>query len=755
MPSRPRPSLPLRWHLVRLVVGTLLPIVAFACGLFFFFARAEREAAERRVLTSARSLAEAFDSDMAGSVSTLEALAASSLLDAGHLQDFQEQCARVLKTQRGWLTVILATPDGAPLLNTSFPWGSPLPPVAEPESLARVSQTLRPVVGNLASGRGPQQRLAVPLRVPVLRDGELRFVLTAVVAAEALGDVVARQASDDVEWTRTLVDGRGYVAARTRDPARFVGRQATPSFLERTRTSHEGVYADRSLEGEPVHAAFSRTESGWTATVVSPRRVLDAAARRSLLAGGLLGLAMLLLSIIGAWALARRIERSISEAADAADALARGTPVRMGLAEVRELARLNEALERSGSLLEARERERDALLAEAEVARAEAISATRAKDAFLAMLGHELRNPLAPIVSSMERLRLRGLAETPEHEVIGRQLNHVVRLVDDLLDLARIVRGQMSLHREPVELADVVARAAEAVAPLISQRKHTLELEVPRSGLTVFGDADRLTQVVSNLLTNAAKYTPPGGMLKLWVEALPEQVCLSVEDNGEGVAPELAERIFAPFVQGPRSVDRTVGGLGIGLALVQSVVTAHGGRVELHSEGPGTGSTFTVWLPRHTAAEPPAEAPPAREERAGQEAVAAEAPLAAKPRVLLVDDNVDAAEALADLLEMSGYPVAVAHDHRQALQRLESFTPDVAILDIGLPEVDGYGVAASLRERLGEASPVFAALTGYGQREDRSRSEAAGFQHHFVKPVRLEELVAFLEQHRKSRRGAA
>ncbi|MFP2932162.1 ATP-binding protein [Pyxidicoccus sp. 3LG] len=400
----------------------------------------------------------------------------------------------------------------------------------------------------------------------------------------------------------------------------------------------------------------------------------------------------------------------------------------------------------------ARERERDAHLATAEVARAEAISATRAKDAFLAMLGHELRNPLAPIVSSMELLRLRGLAQTPEHEVIRRQLGHVVRLVDDLLDLARIVRGQMSLHRTSVELSDVVGRAVEAVGPLIEQRRHTLTVDVPRTGLTVWGDPDRLTQVVSNLLTNAAKYTPPGGTLRVRAEGQAGEVVLSVADDGEGVAPELAESIFAPFVQGPRSVDRTVGGLGIGLALVHSVVTAHGGRVALHSEGPGRGSTFTVWLPRHTAA---VESPATQEDRPAQAPCPRRPPPPRSWRVLVVDDNVDAAEALADLLEMSGYSVAVAHDHRQALQRLDGFTPDVAILDIGLPEVDGYGVAASLREHLGEASPTFAALTGYGQQEDRSRSEAAGFQRHFVKPVQLEELVTFLEAQRRKRLGAA
>jgi signal transduction histidine kinase/ActR/RegA family two-component response regulator len=747
MSPRPRRPRPLRWHLVRLVLGALLPVVLFSCGLFLYLAHAERKASERRVLTSARSLAEAFDSETAGSLRTLQALAASSWLDTEDLRGFREQCERVLQTQHGWLTLSLVSPDGVPLLNTSVPPGEPMPPVAEPESLARVRETLRPTVGNLAVGQGPRNQLAVPLRVPVVRDGKLRYVLTAVLSADALNEVVARQASDDVEWTRTLVDTHGVVAARTRDPARFVGQSATASFLQRTRAAREGVHADHSMEGEPVYAAFSHTASGWTATVVSPRHVLDAPVQRSLLAGGLLGVAMLLLSAAGAWALSRRIGRSITDAADAADALASGAPVRVDASDVRELARLNEALVRSGQLLEAQDREREAHLEVAEAARAEAIAATQAKDAFLAMLGHELRNPLAPIVSSMEVLRLRGLAQTPEHEVIRRQLSHVVRLVDDLLDLARIVRGQMSLHRSPLELSTVVDRALEAVTPLLEQRRHGLDVAVPAEGLPVLGDADRLTQVVTNLLTNAAKYTPPGGRLQVRAESGAGEVILTVTDNGEGIPPELAERIFAPFVQGPRSLDRGAGGLGIGLALVRSVVTAHGGRVGVHSDGPGQGSTFTVWLPRHAA---PLEAP------AGPAPLPRPAAKRAAPlRVLVVDDNVDAAEALTDLLEMSGYTVAMAHDHRQALQRLDGFTPDVAILDIGLPEVDGHGLAALIRERLGDASPTFAALTGYGQHEDRARSEAAGFQRHFVKPVELAELVTFLEDARQPRRGAA
>ncbi|WP_257452856.1 ATP-binding protein [Archangium lipolyticum] len=745
-------SLRLRWHLVRLALGTLIPVVAFAAVVVFQLARAEREAVELRVLRSARALASAFEREMSGSIRTLQALAESDRLDRGELEAFLEESTRVLRTQPSWRHVLLISPDGQPLVNTAYPWGAPLPAVADTESFTRVVETHQPVIGNLAVGQGARRALAFPVRVPVMRDGALRYVLTAVITPESLTDMVTRQAPGNEEWTRTLVDSRGTVAARTVDPARFVGQPASRSFLEKTRVAEQGVFANTSMDGVPVYVAFRRSQpSGWTAAVISHRGALDTPVTRSMLFVGGFGLALLLVSVGGAWVFSRRLERSITEAATAAAALAEGVPHHMEPSSVRELTRLGEALERSGRLLRERERERDTNLAAAEEARAEAVEATRAKDAFLAMLGHELRNPLAPIVTSLELLRRRGLAGTPEHEVISRQLRHVVRLVDDLMDVARITRGRMSLHREPLELSSVVARAVEATAPLVEQRRHALVVDVPSSGLRVLGDADRLTQVVANLLTNAARYTPPGGHLQVRARASDGGITLVVEDDGQGLQPDLLPRLFEPFVQGPRTVERSEGGLGLGLSLVRSFVEAHGGRIEARSDGPGRGSSFTVWLPGHeeaveqsTPSERREELPPATGDASGE-------PL----RVLVVDDNVDAADGLADLLELSGYQVAVAHDCTEALSRVDALRPHVALLDIGLPDVDGYGVAERIRERMGEASPVFAALTGFGQDGDRARSHALGFRHHFVKPIDFDELNAFLEAQRPGRSEVA
>ena len=351
--SSPASSLPLRWHLVRLAVGTLLPAVVFAAVVVFQLARLERKDAERRVVRSARALATAFEREMSGSIRTLQALAESSHVDRGELEDFRAECERVRLTQPAWKHVLLFSPEGEVLFNTSLPWGTPLPALAEQESFTRILETHQPIVGDLAVGKGARRALAFPVRVPVMRGGELRYVLTAVITPESLTDVVATPSSSSEEWTRALVDPQGRIAARTRDPARFVGQQATPSFQKNTRASLEGVYPDVSMDGTPVYVAFSRSQpSDWTAAVVSPRRVLDAPVTDSMLAVGGLGLVLLLASAGGAWVFSRRIARSITQASDAAAALARGNAPHMEPSSVRELAHLGEALERSGQLLE-------------------------------------------------------------------------------------------------------------------------------------------------------------------------------------------------------------------------------------------------------------------------------------------------------------------------------------------------------------------------------------------------------------------
>ena len=393
-------------------------------------------------------------------------------------------------------------------------------------------------------------------------------------------------------------------------------------------------------------------------------------------------------------------------------------------------------------------RERALLLERERHARAEADRASRAKDEFLAMLGHELRNPLAPIQTALHLMRLRGDASAErERTVIQRQVDHLTRLVDDLLDVSRIARGKVELKRERVEMASVVAKAIETVSPLLEQRRHVLNVDVPRTGLTTDGDPVRLAQVVSNLLTNAAKYTESGGRISIGVRRDGDDVVLRVRDSGVGIPADLLPRLFDLFVQGTQSLDRSQGGLGIGLTIVRSLVSLHGGSVAAYSDGLGRGSEFEVRLPL--------AASDAVAVRPGHADGAVVLPAPAGLTVLVVDDNADAAEMLAAALAIAGHQPRIAHDAPAALRLCQEFKPAVALLDIGLPVMDGYELGQRLRRIPGLERLRLIAVTGYGQESDRRQSRAAGFEHHLVKPVTLDVLERVLRENDADRITAA
>jgi signal transduction histidine kinase/ActR/RegA family two-component response regulator len=381
---------------------------------------------------------------------------------------------------------------------------------------------------------------------------------------------------------------------------------------------------------------------------------------------------------------------------------------------------------------------------ESEAARSDAEAASRAKDEFLAMLGHELRNPLAPIQTALQLMRLKGdtFAER-ERTVIERQVRHLTRLVDDLLDVSRIAQGKVDLRRERIGLADVIAKAIEQASPLIEQRRHALEVHVTREGLDVDGDPVRLAQIVANLLTNAAKYTEPGGLIRLVGERSGDQVIVRVRDTGIGISADMLPRVFDLFAQERQGVERSQGGLGLGLSIVRSLTQMHGGAASAHSEGLGHGSEFVIRLPGSGAGDQPASAPPP-----------AALDFARTVRVLVVDDNEDAADMLVDVLSSKGYPTRRAHDGPAAIRVCLEFKPHVALLDIGLPVMDGYELADRLRQRPGMETLRLYAITGYGQESDRQRARAAGFEQHFVKPLDVDVLDSVLRESPEVRRLA-
>ena len=361
--------------------------------------------------------------------------------------------------------------------------------------------------------------------------------------------------------------------------------------------------------------------------------------------------------------------------------------------------------------------------------------ADRRKDEFLALLAHELRNPLAPVRNALEIMRLKNLADPDLNwcrEVIERQTNQLTRLVDDLLDVSRITMGKIRLRVEPVTIEQVVAGAVETSRPIIDGRRHHLSITLPGEPLRVRGDQARLTQVLANLLNNAAKYQAEGGTIELVVTRDREDVVISVRDAGIGLAAGAVPKLFQLFSQGERSADSAHGGLGIGLSLVKNLVELHKGSVTAHSDGVGQGSIFVVRLP--VQQEEPAEQP--TPEPSGGTTIAPR-------RILVVDDSRDAAESLARLLRINGHEVLVAHDGVEALELSAATNPSVVLLDIGLPGMDGYEVCRRVRQQ-GLQDAVVIAMTGYGQERDRRRSSEAGFDDHTVKPVEIGELTRLI-----------
>jgi len=363
----------------------------------------------------------------------------------------------------------------------------------------------------------------------------------------------------------------------------------------------------------------------------------------------------------------------------------------------------------------------------------------RRKSEFLAMLAHELRNPLAPLRNGLQILRLAGdntVAAAEARSMMERQLEQMVRLIDDLLDLSRISNGKIELRKERIDLATIIRDAVDTSRPLIDASGHQFTMTLPSRPIVVFADRTRLAQVIANLLNNSAKYTERGGHIGLTVERQGSDVVVTVKDTGVGIAPDMLPHVFDMFTQIDRSLERAQGGLGIGLSLVRNLVEMHGGMVEAHSDGPGMGSAFSVRLP---VVLPFDLRPPHLDDDAARRSP--------RHRILVVDDNRDAARSLAMLLKLTGHDTQTAHDGLDAVEAARTYQPHVVLLDIGLPRMNGYDVCRTIRAESWSEGMVFIALTGWGQDDDKSRSREAGFHFHLVKPVDptdLEKLLAGL-----------
>ena len=710
----------LRSRLLYLAAAAFVPLALISGVSLVALVRQQGNQAERAAVELSRALSTAVDAELQRSISVLQVLASAPALERNEMERFYDVTRRVMDVNPTWFTVVLADPGGRQLTNARLPFGAPLGPIIERESFERTVRTGVPVIGYLARGAGGQY--AVPVRVPVVRGAEVRYVLSAAVKPDGILEIINRQRVPS-DWVVSVFDAREARIARSRQHLQNLGTgpaAGLKALMDKSR--EEGAGVTQVLEGESVYTAFSRSrETGWTVAVGIPRAYVEQPALRSLIVygGGLL--LSIALAAAAALYVGRGIARPVAELGSAARALGRREPLKLPETPIAEIREVSDSLAAAADERARGEAEREELLRRERAARAIAEEANRSKDEFLAMLGHELRNPLGAIANASQLLASVD-EEMRSHArgVISRQVQHLARMTDDLLDAARAMTGKIVLQRQPFDLAEAAARALSTVRA--SGRGAERRLAQQLKSVWVDADPTRLEQIIGNLLGNALKFTPEGGTITVSVERGGDDALLRVADTGIGMPPELAARVFEPFVQGERPLDRSQGGLGIGLTLVRRLAELHGGSATCESAGAGAGSVFIVRLP---AIEPPAAA------RARPRAAA---PVPVRD-VLIVEDNDDARETLKRMLEIEGHRVRAAADGIAALAAVRAAPPEIALIDIGLPRMDGYELARHIRAEVLDKHPFLVAVTGYGLPEDRKRTREAGFDLHLVKPV--------------------
>ncbi len=721
----------LRTRLFYLAAAAFLPLALMSGIGLLALVQQQRQQAERAEIEITRALSTAVDAELSRSLAVLEAMATSTLLDRAQPARIEELAKRIAATRPQWRAVILHDAKSRMIFNSGYALDASLPQTAERESLELVLREGTAAIGNLARGR--QGGYSFALRVPVMRDGELRYVLSAVIGPEGIRDVINRQRVPG-DWVVSVFDGKGQRIARSRPPDLIGGPPAPDLKALLEGPANEGAALMATIEGDMTYTAFTRSVgSGWTVAIGIPPSYVDAGALRSLIVYGGGILLSIGLAALAALLVARGIARPMAELGAAALALGRRESLKLPATPIEEIRQVADSLVVAADERARGEAEREQLLAREQQARTIAEAANRSKDEFLAMLGHELRNPLGAIANASQLLDAAD-AETraQAQAVISRQVQHLARMTDDLLDAARAMTGKIVLQRQSLDLGEAAARALATLraAGRTGRRRLAQQLE------PVWIDADptRIEQILGNLLGNALKFTPEGGTITASVAKEGDDAVLRVSDTGVGMSRELSARVFDPFVQGERPLDRSFGGLGIGLTLVRRLAELHGGSASAESDGADRGSRFTVRLPA-------ARAPSMR--RAGPDSKGA---VTARD-ILIVEDNPDARETLRRMLELSGHRVRVAADGLSALEAVRQAAPEIALIDLGLPQMDGYELARRIHAEYDAARrPYLVALTGYGLPEDRSRTREAGFDLHLVKPVDAATLAAALER---------
>ncbi|HEY6923902.1 MAG TPA: ATP-binding protein [Steroidobacteraceae bacterium] len=699
----------------------VVPMLILALVLGYFLIDHEKETIQGAARARNHTFLTAVDAQIQGYLGTLRALAMSGSLERGDIAAFEAEARRVLESQQPeWRNILLLDTSGQQLVNLVYP--AQAAHINEGqidwEGFRQVLATHRPFVGNLNAGP-VSKALGIAVRVPVVQDKVLRYVLEFIIDPSALVKLIEAQ-KYPTSWAAGLIDRNGLFIARL--PTLTVGAHASRDFWAAVQRSPEGWFRGKTLEGWDTYTDYKTSEfTGWTVGLAIPSEQINAAARHASLYLVLGTFLSLLLALACAYWLSRYIAAPIAMLAAAARRIGREpkpAPLVAVKADphVQEVFEVASALEDAATSMQEREmlqqREQSALLA-----------ADKAKDEFLAMLGHELRNPLSSIVASAHVLRLSkpgAAAALQAHEVIDRQAQQMARLVEDLLDVSRLAMGKITLHRERLDLAVLAERVLRTWQQ--TRRSRAARVQSDLASVWVLADRVRMEQILANLLDNAEKFSSAEQRIYVRVGAESGRAILQVRDEGQGIASDEVPHIFKLFVQGPQSLDRPQGGLGLGLTLVQRLAEMHSGEVTVFSAGRGHGALFTVRLPVVEAPEqaPAAEIPPVSLQ--GR-------------RILLVEDNEDGRRMMETMLTLEGHTVRTASTGEAAVRVATEWHPDIALIDIGLPDIDGHEVARRLRALALENPPKLVAISGFGQPGDLHNAYEAGFDLHLTKPV--------------------
>ncbi|HZP47885.1 MAG TPA: hybrid sensor histidine kinase/response regulator [Vicinamibacterales bacterium] len=702
----------------------------------------QRRQSARVGLELSRSVANAVDAELRSAVAILETLATSPTLDGDIDAEFRRRAERVLHLRPTWAAIVLADPHGTPLVDTRSSAAGTLRPILDEESFERAVRTRSAVAGNLT--RAAQTDWYFPVRVPVIRGGAVKFILSAIITPEAIRNVLERQQLPS-DWVISIVDARGVRVARSRGHEQNLGgRLSDTAQRVVAQGGAEGFGISYTLENERILTPYTRLASGWMAVLGLPTALADAAAYQALaIYGGGLLLSIALGAFAAVW-VARTITQPIDALRIAAQALGEGRRPVPPMTDLQEIRDVGDALTSAAEALDRASAEREDLLRKERVAREAAESADRAKDEFMAVLSHELRTPLNAVFGWAKMLQdgqLRdAAAERRAKSAIVRNADIQMQLIDDLLDLSRIARGKLRLELGRVELPQVMQAALDAVRPAAASKNVALQTSIDPDAVAC-ADPGRLQQVVWNLLTNAVKFTPSGGTVELRLERCGSHVEIVVRDTGQGIAPEMLPHVFERFRQGDSSSTRPHGGLGIGLALVKHLVEQHGGTVSAQSPGAGQGATFRVTLPPIPHGLTESTPTPAMPSGAPADVTRLEG-----MRVIVVDDDADGLALAEDILLRAGADVRACTSAAPAFDIVRNWMPDVLVADIEMPGEDGYSLIQRVRSLSiadGGATPAIA-LTAYGRPTDRARALAAGFNMHVPKPIDPMELTTIV-----------